>query len=174
MLTKDELREFAKNTRKSLDIETLSKYFCQRLCELEIFKNSQNIMIYYPLKYELSFLEMLELAPSKNYYLPKVHNKNLIVCKFDKNSKLEKSSMNILEPCTKSIIPQELNLVIVPALMADKNNYRLGYGGGFYDRFIENFGQHFKTICAVPKELFIENLPTETFDKTIDLVLVGE
>ena len=55
--------------------------------------------------------------------------------------------------------------------MLDKNNNRLGYGGGFYDRFIEELGNNFKTISAIPKELFVDNLPIENFDKKIDIVL---
>ena len=126
MQTKSQLRNYAKKIRKTLDIKNLSEYFCKRISATEIFKNSNNVMIYYPLKNELDFLSLLDIAPSKNYYLPKVYNKELIVCKFNKNSLLKKSNLKIYEPCTSSINPTFLDLVIVPALMLDKNNNRLG------------------------------------------------
>ena len=63
--------------------------------------------------------------------------------------------------------------MIVPALMLDKNGYRLGYGGGFYDRFLEKYGKNFKTLCAVPKELFVEKLPLENHDVKIDIIMVN-
>ena len=85
-------------------------------------------------------------------------------------NKLEKSKFNIMEPCSEPIEPELLDIIIVPALMADKNGYRLGYGGGFYDRFLPLCKNAFK-IVVVPKELFIAKLPHDEFDVKVDKVL---
>ena len=50
---------------------------------------------------------------------------------------MEISNFGIKEPCSEPVAPDILDLIIVPALMVDKNGYRLGYGGGFYDRFLK-------------------------------------
>ena len=173
METKDQLRQKAKEIRKSLNISYLSKFFCQKIFEFTYYKNSKNIMIYYPLKHELNFLELTKLNPEKNFYLPKVNGENLLVCPYDNCTQLKCSKMNILEPCSNPISPTELDLIIIPALLIDKKNYRLGYGGGFYDKFIAKFEGNFKTLCAIPKELIIESLPVEKFDKKIDYILTN-
>ena len=74
------------------------------------------------------------------------------------------------EPCSNFINPRNLDLVVVPALMADKSGFRLGYGGGFYDRFlVEN--KTVKTILPIAKELIVEELPHEEFDIKIDEII---
>ena len=116
--------------------------------------------------------------------MPKVFDKKLFICPFKKGDKLEKSCFNVNEPCTSPVDPNVLDLVIVPALMVDKNGYRLGYGGGFYDiaffsynpfmitlSFKQGENSFIKTIVPIPKELFVEKLPVEIFDKKIDVVI---
>jgi 5-formyltetrahydrofolate cyclo-ligase len=65
-----------------------------------------------------------------------------------------------------------LDLALVPALMADAENFRLGYGGGFYDRFLAK-NPHIKTIVVVAKELFVQSLPHDEFDISVDEVLIS-
>ena len=170
MKTKLELRKYAKEIRKTLDINQLSDYFCKKIMDTKEYKASKNVMIYYPLKYELSFLQLIDYTKDKNFYLPKIEGNNLLVCSFDRNTNLKESNLKILEPCTNPCPAKDIDLVIVPALMADSNNFRLGYGGGYYDRFIDRYGKNFVTISAIPKELFVEKLPVEHFDKKIDLI----
>lgn len=106
----------------------------------------------------------------KNFYLPRVCGENLQICPFKKGDKLVTSSFNICEPCSNFINPRNLDLVVVPALMADKFGFRLGYGGGFYDRFlVEN--NTVKTILPIAKELIVEELPHEEFDIKIDEII---
>ena len=74
-----------------------------------------------------------------------------------------------MEPETAPVNPNVLDLVIVPCMMADKNGYRLGYGGGYYDRFLADIDA--KTITVVPKELYVDNLPHEEYDIRMDKVV---
>ena len=53
--------------------------------------------------------------------------------------------------------------------MADSKKYRLGYGKGFYDRLITKTNA--KTVVCLPKELYIDELPVEPHDKTVDIVI---
>ena len=107
---------------------------------------------------------------NKKFFLPKVKAETLKVCPYAYDEKLEKSSFNILEPCSNPVEPSVLDLVIVPALMADRKGYRLGYGGGFYDRFLAG-NSGFKTITAIPTELVVDELPIDKFDKKIDVII---
>lgn len=166
MNNKTDLRLYAKNIRKNLPLDEISKKAVEKICDNILYKNSKNIMLYYPTNFEINLLELLK--DDKNFYLPRVNGVNLDVCSYKIGDELKKSDFGIFEPVCPSEIKDVLDLVIVPALLADCDNYRLGYGGGFYDRFICD---DFKTITVLPKELCIEKLPVDEFDKKIDEVI---
>ncbi len=169
MNNKTDLRITAKELRKKLPIDEISQKLVQIIRNDDFYICAKNVMIFYPTKYEINLLELLD--DEKKFFLPKVEEDNLIVCPFKKNDKLLKSNFNIFEPCTLQINPEKLDLVIVPALMADKRGFRLGYGKGFYDRFLKRYKNNFKTITVVPKELFVPELPCDEFDEKIDKIL---
>lgn len=170
MDNKAELRLKAKNIRKNLNISQISKTAVSLIRKDSLYKNSQNIMIYYPTKFEVDLRNLL--IDNKKFYLPRVNGKNLEVCLYHTNCRLAKSSFNIMEPTGKAETPEILDMVIVPALMADFHKYRLGYGGGYYDRFLKKYAKNFKTITAIPKELLINSLPIDNFDQKIDEVII--
>ena len=168
MDSKSDLRKKAKCIRKSLSIAEKSKSAIEKIRENTFYIPAKNVLIYYPLRYELNLLALLD--DEKNFYLPRVCGENLKICPFKKGDKLVASSFNICEPFSNSINPRNLDLVVVPALMADKSGFRLGYGGGFYDRFlVEN--NAVKTILPIAKELIDEELPHEEFDIKIDEII---
>lgn len=168
-MDKNSLRKNAKEIRKNLFSKNANSIANSMVQQSSLYKNSKNILIFYPLKYEFNFLELLN--DDKNFFLPKVCGEKLQICPYKKEDILIKSDLNICEPCTNSINPNQINLAIVPALMADKNGFRLGYGGGFYDRFLSE-NPNIKTITVVFKELFVESLPHEEFDVKIDEIIL--
>ena len=160
------LRTIAKQYRKKINIPEISHQLCTLLRNMDFYRNAGHIMIYYPLKYEINTLELLE--DEKKFYLPKVSHDRLLVCPY--TDELEVSKFNVKEPCTNPVNPKILDLIIVPALMADKKNYRLGYGGGFYDRFLAQYPK-IKTVTLLPKKLCVDKLPHDDFDIPVDHVL---
>ena len=166
---KNNLRIQAKNLRKNLQMGIISEQLVSLVRQNEVYKNSHNVMLYYPTCYEVNLTSLFK--DDKNFYLPKVSGQNLLVCPFKHGDKLEKSSMGIYEPVSEPINPEILDLVIVPALMADRHGYRLGYGGGYYDRFLTQIPK-VKKIVAVPKELFIDELPHDYYDVQIENIII--
>lgn len=170
MNNKSEFRIKAKNIRKTLDIENISKNIIDKIATLEIYKSAKNIMIYCPLEQEIDLLELAK-DKDKTFYLPRMNGENLECCTYFCGDNLSCAKFNVKEPLTEAVNPIILDLVFVPALMVDKNNFRLGYGKGFYDRFLEGLNKNTKTIVAIAKELVVENLPTEPHDKKVDIVI---
>lgn len=164
---KNELRKKAKAIRKTLDITAISEKLVTLIRENPDYQKAENVLLYYPTRYEMNFLPLLQ--DNKNFYFPRVKESELLVCPYQKGDNLECSRFGILEPCTNPKSKGILDFVTVPALMVDKNGYRLGYGGGFYDRFLHNLNA--KTVCALPKELYVENLPKDDFDIPVNLVI---
>ncbi len=169
MNSKNELRTVAKEIRKNLDIEKISSTLIEKLIKHNLYKNAKNILIYYPLKHEINLLPLLKDS-SKNFYLPRVNGKNLDICPYKEGDKLIISSLKIPEPISEKDNLDNMDLIIVPALIADKRGYRIGYGGGYYDRLLKN-NKNAKTVTLLPSELITENLIHEEHDIKIDCIL---
>lgn len=166
---KSELRKKAKSLRSSLDIENLSEQISHRILQMPEFIRAKNILLYHPLDNELNLLGLCSC--DKNFYLPRVEDKNLKVCPYGCDILLEKSKFNIQEPCSKPVAAEILDFVIVPCLMADKHKFRLGYGGGYYDRFLKTLKPDCVKVSAIPSALLVEKLPVEEFDIPVDFVV---
>ncbi len=169
MNNKQQLRVWAKEERKKLDIEKISLALLQKLKETKEYRQAKNIMIFYPLKDEVNLLGLLE-DKTKNFFLPKIEGENLLCCPFSKDAELCESCFKTKEPTTEPVEKNLIDLVIVPALAADKNNYRLGYGGGFYDRFLSG-GVNIVKISCVSKEFVLETVYPEKHDIKIDKII---
>ena len=168
MESKQQLRKWAKEERKKLNIEPLSQKLVEKLKNTEEYKQAKNIMIYYPLKDEVNLLSLLQ-DKTKNFYLPKIEGENLLCCPYNENDNLCESCFKTKEPLTEPCEKSLIDLVIVPALAVDKNNYRLGYGGGFYDRFLAE-ANVLKLVC-ISKNFIVESVFPETHDIAINKII---
>lgn len=168
MQEKSHLRTKFKELRKNIDTENVSFLICQNIRAFELYKNAKNVMLFYPTRYEISLLDLLK--DNKNFFFPRVNGLELQVCPYSKNIEFEKSDYNILEPCSNPVSKEILDIIFVPALAVDKNGFRLGYGGGFYDRFLT---QCRRGISVVPiyDGFILDNLPNNQFDYNVDFII---
>lgn len=174
LLSKKELRKFALDKRKSLaqdgSILKKSRLIVDKIVNSLEFKKAKNIALYVPIKNEIDLTPLLKIE-DKNFFLPRCNGENLEFVKyFDKNS-LKIGAFNILEPQGDKINPEILDIIYIPALMANEKNYRLGYGKGFYDRFFRN-----NTIKAIKnivlsKEFITNDFVQEGFDIPCDKLI---
>ena len=166
---KTELRIKAKNIRKTLEIYKISRELVELVRKNHLYQNSNTVMIYYPKMNEIDLKDLL--TDDKNFYLPRVNGDVLDVCPYKLGDELVKSNFGVLEPITSSVNPDILDLIIVPALMLDKRGFRLGYGGGYYDKLLSSIGNNVNTICALPKSLIVDSLPTEAYDIAVKEII---
>lgn len=169
-MNKQQLRKWAKKERKKFDMETLSMKLVEKLKETTEYKKAKNIMIYYPKLDEINLLSLLD-DKSKNFYLPKIQGDDLLCCPYKKGDELCLSCFNTKEPTSEAIKKTFIDLVIVPALAVDKNGYRLGYGGGFYDRFLAGMGENVCKIVCLPHRFIVETVFPEKHDIKIDKIV---
>lgn len=171
--TKNEYRNFAKKLRSELDIKNISFSICENIKKQDFYKNSKNILGFYPFNNEISLTELYKDG-SKNWFLPSidVSTKEMFIHPYIYGDKLEENRYKVPEPVTsKEINLEKIELIFVPALMADKKGHRLGYGAGYYDRFLPLLKNSCKKILPIPEELFAENLPSDDFDIPVDIVV---
>ncbi len=178
MDNKQELRVWAKGLNRGVNggvnggvnTDGLNSILVEKLRNISIYKQSKHIMLFYPLENEVNLLELLQ-DKNKQFYLPKIDGENLLCCPYKMGDETCFSCFKTVEPISKPENKSILDLVIVPALCVDKNNYRLGYGGGFYDRFLKNCTA--KTVVCISKQLIIDTINPEEFDIPVDLVITG-
>ena len=168
MNSKQSVRKWAISKRKELDMNVISSVLADKLTKMEEYKKAKNIMIFYPLKNEVD-LRILLKDKTKKFYLPKINGENLLCCPYEEDGETCMSCFNtcepISEPCSKSCI----DVVIVPALAVDINGFRIGYGKGFYDRFLKNYAG-LKVVC-IPSKLIVKTVFPEKHDIRMDFVI---
>jgi len=171
--TKKEYRDYAKKLRDGLDIEKISLSICNQIISQDFYKKSQNILGFYPFNSELSLVSLYK-DNSKNWFLPSIaeNGKDLFIHPYKYADKLEKNRFGVPEPVKeKEFNLDKIDLVFVPALMADKKGYRLGYGAGYYDRFLLKLKSSCIKVVPMAEVLFTEKLPFDEFDIPVNIVI---
>jgi 5-formyltetrahydrofolate cyclo-ligase len=120
------------------------------LIKLKFKKNKIKLAIYYPASFELNIIKLLDFnyISRQKILLPIIEENNLMkFFSWKKNEVLKVNKYGMLEPIkSKPIIPE---VMLVPLLVFDKNKYRLGYGKGFYDRYLNKYLKKFKNILTI-------------------------
>ena len=175
--TKKEYREYAKRARLELDINTISQEICDNFKRQDFFRFSKNILSFYPFNNEINLIELYK-DNSKNWYLPRVdmYSRGLIIHKYQYGDTLVKNKWRVYEPYEgqEVVDPAIIDVAIIPALMVDKKGHRLGYGAGFYDRFIPGLRKDCLKIVPIPEELIVESLPHDHWDIPVDKAITQE
>ena len=142
---------------------------------LKLNMNNINILGgYYPSNYEIDDLEILGLLEKKNFKisLPIIRKNNQMdFFKWSNNDPLKINNFGIPEPISlKKFYP---DILLVPVVAYDSNLNRLGYGGGFYDRYIEKIEKNKKIIKIGLAFSFqkIKNIPLNQYDKKLDFII---
>lgn len=172
-------RNFYKTLRKSMDSEikkSADKKIFEKLIETDIFKNSELLITYISVNDETDTISLIKYCfeNDKMVAVPKCLDKNGNMKFFEIKSfdDVKPSYFGLLEPSENCpVISEFCNcLCIVPAFSYDKNGYRLGYGGGFYDRFLSKHNNIFKIgICY--DDCIEQNHLHDEFDINVDIVI---
>lgn len=176
---KNSLREKFKKKRREMSPEEKKKLdltIAEKLFNLWQYREENIILTYVSTDIEVDtiFIIKRSFEMGKTVAVPRcidgTHNMDFYIIKsFDD---LENGSFGVLEPkidkCEK-LTDFSKGLCIVPALVYDKRGYRLGYGKGYYDRFLSNFkGQ---TVGISYNFCLIDKLPNGKFDRRLDKVI---
>jgi len=120
-------------------IERLSDNFLSKWIKFSKSISYSTVAAYYPFNNEASTLQIISYLNSKNktVLLPVIkHNsKKLLFAKYHHSSKLKKNQLGIFEPVDKEYVNiEDIDMVLVPCVAFNKQLYRIGMGGGFYDQ----------------------------------------
>ena len=170
---KNQLRQKAKEIRKNLDVEMLSKKVIEHLVNFDLYKQSKNILCYYSIGSEV-ITHSLFKDKSKKWFLPRINGENLDVCKYS-DELVCKNNFKVLEPQTDVVKDLSvIDMVIIPCVCADKNGYRLGYGKGYYDRLLKHFDNDVKKVVLTYSDLFFDSVYPNDFDEKADVIITDK
>lgn len=185
MMNKEEkgrLRKLALLKRDNiapLEREQGSDEAAEKLLALPELSRAGVIMCYRSFRSELITDKIVEnlLQQGKTLCFP-LCEKGGIMYAYSPNesSAWEKSPMGIMEPDRKNsrlIAPEDIDIVLCPMLAFDKEKHRLGYGGGYYDRYLPGCKKAIKIGIAFEKQR-IEDVPTDIHDQNMDIIVTDE
>lgn len=172
-MEKQEIRKKIK-ALKSMLLETEKFESADRVFRIleqtAAFVMADRVLMYHSLPDELSTKEFLKKwGRRKQFYLPRVNGVNLEILPYDE-SRLELGAFHIEEPTGNALTnPEDIELIIVPAVAYDRKGNRLGRGKGFYDRLLK--ATKATTIGVAYEFQIVEDIPVETHDIPMDMVI---
>lgn len=175
---KNKLRKKLLLKRKKLSKEYIKKsdeLIYQKLILLEEYKNAKNIFCYVSMNEEVSTINFLRkvLLDNKRLFVPLCLQKGMMEAREIKNlNELKEGKFGILEPSEKSlkIDINDIDFSVIPCISVNKRGYRLGYGGGYYDKFFENKSLKSTYVICRGKMIY-DNIPIETHDLIFENIL---
>ena len=177
MLEKNQLRAQYLRLRKKKYFEITKEFFLpiKKLLRSYLRKKNFKIALYYPSNYEINVLKLLENKYLKNtkILIPLIEESNFMnFYPWKKNEVLFVNKFGMLEPIKSfAKIP---DLIVVPIIAYDEKNFRLGYGKGFYDRYLNKYLKKFKNILTVGVAFSFQKyhkLPKDKNDVKLDYIL---
>jgi len=127
-------------------------------------------MLFYPIRGEPDLLPLVEKYKNlKEFYLPKVYGERILPARFSDLSGLRRGAFGIPEPGGDISKPEELELILVPGVLFDEEGFRIGFGGGYYDRFLR--GLSVPKVGVAFSFQVVRSLPREPWDVPVDILI---
>ena len=164
-----------KRDNTSFDLMKIESEQMQKgLKKINAFRNAENNCVYYPIGSEMLTQDIIQelLSNGKDVFLPKVIGGNIEFRKITDFSNLEKGSFDIMEPKDDCQIDNNLDVVLVPTVGISPIGVRLGYGHGFYDRFLAEHKT--ATISLTLEKQIVKNIPKSEHDIIIDWIVTED
>lgn len=174
-MTKSELRNIYKYKRAEFaaeEVNQISQRILDNLKSMEIWENSAfHIFLPIPNQNEINTLPILNylFEMEKQIIVPKVQGDGMLSCLIDKDTRFGPGKFNVPEPEVFQLVDsKQIDVIFMPMLICDKSGNRVGYGGGYYDRFLTSCRKDvlkiglnfFNPIGEIP-EVFESDIPLD-------------
>ena len=175
--TKRQLREECRRVRAALGDETrarASASVCRHIESLEIFRQTAAVLTYMPMRGEVDLRPLLARHAHKRWVLPRILPQGRMVFHPYDPACLVLHAYGMLEPAADLpvVAAAEIGLALVPGLAYDRHGWRLGYGGGFFDRFLADFNGI--SLGVAYAALLLDDLPHAAHDVPVQYVVTED
>ena len=176
-LKKTELRRSLLKQRSSLPSKlwrAKSDRICARLQSFPLYSQAKTVLAYFSFRQEPDLSPLWQnQALKQRWGFSRCVGKSLIWYLWQPGEQLLTGKYGILEPLATApaVSVQEVDLILVPTVACDRQGYRLGYGGGFYDRLLTSTGwDAIPTIGIVFDFAYLPVLPVDSWDIKLDYI----
>lgn len=175
---KKQLRTELKKKRQAIadggNSAKLGKIISERISQTDEYKRADTLLIFYPVGSEINLLPLFDIArlDRKRVAFPCCKANGVMIFRYaDDLSELTARSYNIPEPNEECETVTDFisSLCITPALAFDEQGFRIGYGGGYYDRFLKEYNGI--SIGVAYDGMIIDSLPRDEFDLSVDMIV---
>lgn len=165
-----EMKALSQEQKQAMD-RALTEHFLQH----PFYQKAKTIATYLSFPHEFQTQELIEqaLKDDKKVLIPKTYPKGRMEFVVYDPQQLAKTSFGLLEPQgdLEVVEPSQIDLIHVPGLAFTTEGYRIGYGGGYYDRYLEHFAGH--TMSTIyPCQ--VQEFNSENHDIPVQEVLIDE
>ncbi len=173
-MDKKQLRKQVIQERELLDInekKNWDKSIYESVIKLIEERSPKGIFIFVSFKSEVDTIEIIKFLFNKGIevFVPKIVHRKMITVKINSLDDLTKGTMGILEPISSEEL-QGFDLILVPGVVFGRKGYRIGYGGGYYDRFICK-NKDINRIAIGYHMQLIEEVPRDSWDKKLHMLI---
>ncbi len=156
-----------------------SRVICAQLCEWKPLRAAGYLLVYAPVQREVDIYPLLH-APElrgQRIVFPRVCGQRLELYQTDNyREELAPGSCGVMEPGqdqANRVEPEQIDVVLIPAIVFDRRGFRIGYGGGYYDRLLAR-RRGWKTVGVGYDWQVVDSLPTEPHDRRLDYLCTGQ
>ncbi len=175
-MDKSALRKYIREQKRNMTQEQIvsaSLRLAEQFYALPAYRDAKTVYGYLPYNQEVRTVPILEqaLRDGKKVAVPKVYGDTMRFIYLDDLTLVAPSNMGIPEPIADGpIATDETALVLMPGLAFDQSGNRMGYGGGYYDKFLAAEPNH-PTVALCYDFQLVDSIPTDSYDIPVDFVL---
>ena len=182
-LNKKNIREEIIDKRNNLILDIKQNYdslIFEEIINSEIYKKSKKIFTYISFGSEVDTIKLINYSFSNNkeVYVPKINKqtKDMIALKIHNFNNMSVDKWGIIEPKSvdKTNIGTDFDLIIMPGIAFDKQGNRVGYGGGYYDKYISKLNNTSNLLALAYDFQMIQDIESESHDIKVDFILTNK
>lgn len=182
-LNKKNIREEIIDKRNNLILDIKQNYdslIFEEIINSEIYKKSKKIFTYISFGSEVDTIKLIKYSFSNNkeVYVPKINKqtKDMIALKIHNFNNMSVDKWGIIEPknVDKTNIGTDFDLIIMPGIAFDKQGNRIGYGGGYYDKYISKLNNASNLLALAYDFQIIQDIESESHDIKVDFILTNK
>lgn len=177
---KKEIRKRMRVLRENMtreDMFSKSSLIFEQLITVPEYKNAEKIFTYVSMNNEVDTIMLMDysLSMDKRVFVPKVSGRDMLFYEISDISELSPGYCGIYEPDTDGKEPDysKTGFMCMPGVAFDKDYNRIGYGGGFYDRYLSGENKFYKAALAYEFQ-FVEHIRTEHVDVKPDMIVTED
>lgn len=173
---KSTLRQSILKRLRALPQEQVQAYSAQLRARLiPELQEARHVCLYAPLPHEINLMPLMAESPERSYYFPRCLSGRRMSFHHVQTAERElaPAAMGIPEPLPRLPIihPEAIDAIIVPGVAFTREGKRLGYGGGYYDRYLPLLRKNARVISLALPEQIVTDLPTDEHDCRIPRII---